>query len=122
VLVISSGKANNAEEFEPFGIRLDTETMTYHRDSSIDLEDWKERIGAGNAKGQKATMADVVKLVERGGLDGIAKAKLAKQVQGEGVSRAYAYRLIEKAEAKKAVIRRKTDDLYVVPKAPQNEH
>lgn len=122
VLVISSGKANNAEEFEPFGIRLDTDAMTYRRDNSIDLEGWKERIGVGNTKGQKATIADVVKLVERVGLDGIAKPKLAKQVREEAdVSRAYAYRLIEKAEAKKAVIRRKPDDLYVVPKPPQNE-
>ena len=29
VLVVASGKANNSEEFQPFGVRLDPETMTY---------------------------------------------------------------------------------------------
>ena len=52
VLVVASGKSNNAEEFEPFGIRLDSETMTYERDDSVDLEAWKERIGADTRKGK----------------------------------------------------------------------
>ena len=115
VLVVASGKANNAEEFEPFGIRLNPETMMYDRDDSVDLEAWRERVGA-DSNGATATIADVVKIVSRAGLKGIAKAKIRAALMAEvTVSKATAYRLIEKAEAKKAVARRKDDDLYVVP-------
>jgi hypothetical protein len=48
VLIVSSGKCNNAAEFEPFGIELDTDCMSYSR-VEIDLEDWKERIAANGS-------------------------------------------------------------------------
>ena len=31
-------------------MRLDTETMTYNRDDSLDLEAWKERVGVNSGK------------------------------------------------------------------------
>lgn len=119
-LVIASGKANNTEEFEPFGVTLDTETMTYHRDNSIDLEAWQERVGVElpAAAHPSVTIATVSKIVERAGLTGISKKLIARALNEEGASRATAYRLIEKSEAKKAIIRRKPDDLYVVPQPP----
>jgi hypothetical protein len=119
-LVISSGKANNTAEFAAFVIALDIDTGTYARDNSYDLDEWRERVGADRAKqAPRATIATVVTIVERAGLDGIPKAKLAKALMEEGVVRSYAYRLVEQAEGKKAVTRRKTDDLYVVPRPPQ---
>ena len=117
VLVVASGKANNAEEFEPFGIRLDPETMTYERDDSVDLEAWKERVGADQGHVSTATIPDVVKIVKAAGLNGISKAKLKAALMAEtGISRAGAYRRIEKAEAKGAIVRRSDDELYVVPR------
>jgi hypothetical protein len=83
VLVVSSGKANNAVEFEAFVIALDTDPGTYHRDDSYDLDEWRERVGADNSKAQKGTIADVVKFVERVGLDGIAKPRLVKLIVDE---------------------------------------
>jgi RecA-family ATPase len=122
ILVISSGKANNTEEFTPFCVALDSTTMTYHRDNSIDLEEWKERVGADTARQtQPITIGTVVQIVERAGLGGIKKCVIARELVAEGAPRPTAYRLIEKAEAKKAVIRRPNDQLYVVPKARQKE-
>ena len=92
--------------------------MTYDRDDSVDLESWKERVGADSNSSATATIADVVKIVKSAGLKGIAKAKIRTALMAEtGVSRAGAYRAIEKAEAKKAVVRRKDDELYVVPQS-----
>jgi AAA domain len=121
-LIVSSGKCNNAPEFEPFGITLEYDTMTYHRDPDVDINAWKENMGIDSAsKHPRATIATVVKIVQEAGLDGIKKAAIARAVMEEtGVGRSYAYDLIEKAEAKKAIVRRKTDDLYVVPQPPQN--
>ena len=118
VLVVASGKANNAEEFEPFGIRLDPETMTYTRDESVDLEAWKERIGVDTKTStSRATISTVVEAVEASGLDGIEKCKIVAAIRKEsGVSGTYAYRLIGRAEQKKAIVRRKDDKLYVVPR------
>jgi hypothetical protein len=118
VLVVASGKANNAVEFEPFGIRLDPETMTYTRDESVDLEAWKERIGADTKTStSRATIPTVLEAVEASGLDGIEKSKFVATIRKEsGVSRTYAYRLIDRAEQKKAIVRRKDDKLYVVPR------
>ena len=91
--------------------------MTYDRDDSIDIDSWKERIGA-DSSAATATIADVVKIVKAAGLKGISKAKIKTSLMAETpVSRASAYRVIDRAEAKKAVVRRKDDDLYVVPQS-----
>lgn len=116
-LIIASGKSNNSVEFEPFGVRLDLETMTYRRDASIDLDAWKDRVGAETSTSKaRATISTVVEVVESVGLTGIEKAKIISAVMKEtGVEKTYAYRLLTKAESKKAVVRRKCDKLYIVP-------
>jgi hypothetical protein len=45
-LIVASGKCNNAQEFEPFTIELDTDSMTYSR-VEADIEEWKERVNTG---------------------------------------------------------------------------
>ena len=92
--------------------------MTYERDDSIDLEAWKERVGADTkAQEPRATISTVVEVVEASGLDGIEKSKIVAAIRKEsGVSGAYAYRLIDRAEEKKAIVRRKADKFYVVPR------
>ena len=113
VLVVTSGKANNAEEFNLSGFAL----ITYTRDESVDLEAWKERIGADTKTStSRATISTVVEAVEASGLEGIEKSKLVAAIRKEsGVSGTYAYRLIDCAEQRKAIVRRKDDKLYVVP-------
>ena len=120
VLVVASGKSNNAEEFEPFGIRLDSETMTYERDDSVDLEAWKERIGANSGRPRresKVTIGLIKQIVESAAPDGIAKKAIISRVKAEtGVTSNYPYDVLDRAEAQKAVVRRKCDHLYVAPK------
>jgi hypothetical protein len=85
------------------------------------MDEWRERVGADRAKeAPRATIATAVKFVERAKLDGIAQPDLAKALVGEGVSRSTAYDIIKKAESKKAITRRKTDDRYVVPVPPHS--
>ena len=120
VLVVASGKAKNAEEFESFGIRLDSETMTYERDDSVDLEAWKKRIGAATREGKgeaKVNIGLVRKIVEAAGVDGISKPDLVRKVKAEtSTTSNYPYDVIDKAEAKKAIVRTKSDEHYVVPR------
>jgi hypothetical protein len=117
-LIVASGKSNNSEEFQPFGVRLNPETMTYHRDDSIDIPEWKERVGAETKTTEpRVTISTVVEVVEVAGLDGIEKSKIVAAIRKEsGVTGTYAYRLIDRAEQKKAIVRRKDDKLYVVPR------
>ncbi len=51
--------------------------MTYPRDDSIDLEAWKERVGAKTWK-VRATISTVVEVVENAGLKGFEKAKIVE--------------------------------------------
>ena len=84
------------------------------------LEAWKERIGADTRKGKceaKVTIGLVRKIVEAAGPDGISKPDLVRMVKAEtGVASNYPYDVIDKAEATKAIVRRKSDERYVVPK------
>jgi AAA domain len=115
VLIVASGKSNNSEEFQPFAVRLNFATMTYDQDDSVDIDDWKERVGA-DIRSNKATIAHVAKIVSNSGLNGITKVELKTALVDEtGASKATAYRLIDKAERNKAITRRKDDELYVVP-------
>ena len=64
VLIIASAKCNNAPEFAPFGVCLDFDTMTYERDDSVDIEEWKELVGNRSSKPKKKkTPADLLDLV-----------------------------------------------------------
>ena len=70
VLIIASGKCNNAEEFKPFAVRLNKKTMSYEVDESITEEDiaaWHEEMGAGSGikkkQNKKKTKKDFLDLV-----------------------------------------------------------
>jgi hypothetical protein len=54
ILVVASGKCNNAREFEPFAIELDKESMNYHV-TDADLGKWKERVSTGSKSTQYKT-------------------------------------------------------------------
>ena len=114
-LLVASGKNNDFPEFEPFAIRIDPEAMSYGPAPDVDVAGWMQEMGAG-AKKPKATMQTAVDIVKKAGLDGISKSKLVRQVQDEsGCGKTLAYDLIECAENKKAIKRRKSDELYVCP-------
>jgi hypothetical protein len=116
VLVIASGKCNNAEEFQPFAVSLDSDTKFYHGDDSIDIEEWMQRVGAKTgAKGPSVSTATVVGIVKAAGPDGMEKQKLSTAIQLTGyVSKATAYRAIDRAESEKAIVCSGSDGLYVL--------
>ena len=58
VLIVASGKNNNATEFPPFAIRLDPHSMMYDRDDSFDVSKWEGRVS-----GDAASKPDVDALV-----------------------------------------------------------
>ena len=51
VVVVASGKCNNAPEFEPFAIELDKETMFYARTKDVDIKEWQQEM-AGTKSGK----------------------------------------------------------------------
>lgn len=115
VVVVTSGKANDFEEFKPFAVRLNTDTWHYEPAPDIDIEEWKESI-SGKTVGKKstATLAHVIERARKAGIDGISKTELVKAIMNEtGCGKTKAYDLVDEAEGKKAIHRRKSDDFYV---------
>ena len=109
-LIVGSGKANNVEEFEPFGITLQKKTMSYFRDPSINVDEWKERLGVDRGSGSKsdirATLDDVIEQVRMTEPKGIEKAKLVLAIMKEtGVGKTYACNLIKNAHEQKHIKR-----------------
>lgn len=114
LLLVSSGKANDFAEFEPFAIRLNQHLMTYSPAPEVDLDAWRESMG--NAKGAKVVVpaGTVADIVRKAGLDGTTKAKLVKALMVEtGCGKSAAYEAVDKAAERKNIRRRKTDELYV---------
>ncbi len=115
VIIVTSGKANDFEEFKPFAVRLDTESWQYLTAPDIDIEEWKESLSRKSAgKSTGATIAHVVEQVRKAGIEGISKTALVKSVMNEaGCGKTKAYDLVDEAEKKKNIHRRKSDELYV---------
>ncbi len=115
VVIVTSGKANDFEEFKPFAVRLNPDTWQYEPAPDIDIEEWKQAIaGKGAGKTASATLAHVVERTRKAGIDGISKAEIVKAMMNEtGCGKTKAYDLVDEAEKKKAIHRRKSDELYV---------
>lgn len=108
-LVVSCGKCSNGREFEPFAIRLNLATMIYEVDTGFDLNAWLVEFGGQKQSEPLVTIDDVRELCQ----GGKSRADLAKLVQGEGVSRQYAYKIIKKADRAKRIHFTKATDRYV---------
>ena len=115
VVIVTSGKANDFEEFKPFAVRLNPDSWQYEPAPDIDIEEWKESI-SGKTPGKKstATFAHVVERTRKAAIDGISKPALVKDIMNEtGCGKTKAYDLVHEAEEKKAIHRRKSDEFYV---------
>lgn len=89
LLVLACGKSNNAEKFDPRGVEFKPDTFSYAIDPSFDLNTWRADV-AGKAKGQTATIADVVaschdllKSDSKTPADFITRGELIRMVQAE---------------------------------------
>jgi KaiC/GvpD/RAD55 family RecA-like ATPase len=67
-VMLSLGKANDMERFEPRGFVLNRETMSYELDADFDLEEWKADLDGKRSAGTKVSIAQVLQeIVETGG-------------------------------------------------------
>jgi RecA-family ATPase len=95
-LVVASGKCNNAEEFKPFAVTLNTKTMSYEVDESVTEEDiavWHEEMGASSGikkkqqkkKSPEQIKAAIMKLVPETGT--VPKYEVAQAANDADISR-----------------------------------
>jgi len=59
-ILFSSGKCNNAKEFEPFVATLNPDNMFYYRDDNVDPEDFKASGRPGRPPGAKYHAEDIL--------------------------------------------------------------
>ena len=68
VIIIASGKCNNAQEFKPFAAQIDFDTLLYARDDDFDIQNWQNEItrkgtGTGRTTPTKGTIEDMFNLI-----------------------------------------------------------
>lgn len=67
-VMLSLGKANDMERFEPRGFVLNRETMSYELDVDFDLDEWKADLDGKRSAGTKVSVGQVLQeIVETGG-------------------------------------------------------
>lgn len=97
-LVIGCGKNSNGPEFEPFGIKLNPDTMIYEVDPEFDVEVWKADLDGDAPTTPKPTPEAIAGLVEALPLKRKALAPVVMETFG--CEKSTAYTLIKKAEGK----------------------
>jgi AAA domain len=128
VIVVSSGKCNNAAEFEPFAIRLNTTIMTYELADDVNLDAWEESINSNSPAKRKAkdfSTDDALALAPQ--LDKMLKAGLVDKINGKGVgigrAKLLVNQLLDEAKLFEHRVKRtqKRDAIYVARFAPTSE-
>lgn len=95
-LAVTCGKCSDGKEFQPFCIRLNSDTMWYECDPTVDVVEWHKQLKAGK-KGSPVIRSEKVR--ELCELTGSTKSELAKQIIEEsGCLRPNAYRYMKTAE------------------------
>jgi hypothetical protein len=106
-LIVACGKCSNGREFQPFGVRLNPESMIYEVDTTVDVNAWADDI-AGN-QGPLMTKDRVRELCKPLS----TKAELAKAIQNDcGCVRQSAYRYISRAQTAGKIAFNKANETY----------
>ena len=110
-LVVSCGKINDGRYFDDFAVRLDPETMMYHRDETFDLAAWNERIRDAKPKGptredRRKAGNDLITLIMRGmGGTWFRPSDVAEALaSARSVSRSTAFNAIKRAVSEGTLI------------------
>lgn len=104
LIIVASGKCNDAPEFKLFAARLNDETMLYARDDDFDVEQWHQRIAATATR--PTYSPEIVRHLiwptnEKKAPKHLLKKTLAKLVMdASGCGRTTAYELIDGAQKK----------------------
>jgi hypothetical protein len=93
MLLISCGKNSNGQEFKPFGIRLNPDTLIYELDEDFSLKQWEARL---NGEADKLNPATVARIVADGPIS--KKDLVAKVMDKFGCQKSVAYDAIRKAK------------------------
>jgi len=95
-LAVTCGKCSDGKEFQSFCIRLNSDTMWYECDPTVDVAAWHKDLKAGKKGSPVITSEKVRELCE---LAGSTKPELSKQIIEEsGCLRPNAYRYMKTAE------------------------
>ncbi len=98
-LIVSCGKCSNGREFPAFAIKLDTDTMAYSIDETVDVSEWSREM-TGRKNEADITPEQVASICT----PGISKSALAKKIMDSiGCARQSAYRHMAKAIAKNTI-------------------
>lgn len=80
LLILASGKHSNGEEFKPFAIRLNQETMMYTPDWGFSVEDWMESLSNPSRSGTERVTPELVReLLPLSG--SVEKAAVIRQIR-----------------------------------------
>jgi hypothetical protein len=113
---VGCGKCSNGREFAAFGVRLNSETMIYEIDSTVDVSAWENAIN-GKSEGPDLSPDMVAGVVaELGKAKGAPKkTEVVKALRDEtGCATGSACRAIERAESAKKIHYTKATKTYVV--------
>ena len=91
-LLISCGKNSNGQEFKPFGIRLNPNTLIYELDEDFSLEQWEASLNGGT---EKPNPVNIARIVASGPIP--KKDLAAKVMEKFGCQKSVAYDAIRKA-------------------------
>jgi hypothetical protein len=89
-LVLSCGKCSNGQEFEPFAIRLNAETMIYEAEPEFDHVAWQRQLTEGPQREPEDDLLDICQHPQ-------LRADAVRKLREKGYSRTAAYRLIKNA-------------------------
>lgn len=93
-LIISCGKCSNGKEFMPFAVKLDSDTMRYDIDTTVDVAEWSREMGGGRKNEPEITPTEVATLCGAGS----SRSQLSKKImEAVGCSKMSAYRHIKKS-------------------------
>jgi AAA domain-containing protein len=112
VIIIGSGKCNNAPEFAAFAARLNFETMLYARDDDFDMEGWREEVSG--TKPPRKLAKDVLREVLSRGRDYDQKDIVKRVIDEELVSPATAYRIVNEGKTRGILRCNKTTKTYAL--------
>lgn len=117
-LVISCGKNSDGEEFEPFAVQLNKETMIYEFNEDFDMEEWVKEVN-GSAKSKTKDHTAMAKALCVSPMD---KKQLSTRLElALGKSQSTAYRVLDKAVINGCLCMDKKTGLYTRPDDTQNE-
>jgi hypothetical protein len=97
LIIVASGKCNDAPEFEKFAARLNFDTMLYARDDDFDMEEWHREITATSSKSR--VKADVLRELLVKGREYEKREIVAFLRDEKAISKARAYEIVDEGKA-----------------------